>query len=369
MRKFDFQRGVKKSWLEIAAWFGSPVRRRQRRFAGAESLESRALLSATGTDSSTMPAHESLPPAPALIVSIGEANSNWTPAMAAIDLELAVGLDTGDHVFEPQFLSEPRFPFGMSDAAFEAIAQNSPAQQTPAVGGYEHHRSFSDLFASFMERSVEVRFAETGQVVAVGSSSAVQDSNGLTVSDDGAPTTYLHSTDADGRTYSRLVFITRTTRSAPSSELPASNDASGVVVADVESAIQSADEELAARPDLHDLETALDSANPETATSPSSQLDDSQPLLAATTRTLRTSSARAATSLERASSTASGAAASDRQFSTERASDDNRSSDDLSVAPFFDPTTRNVVLSVCVLGTLARANARRRRRQKVALAQ
>lgn len=363
MWKFVFQRGVKNWWRWAAAKLGSRPCRRQRRFAGAEPLESRALLSATAADSSLMLPHENSPPATEAIFSIGNMDADSIPAMVGIERGLSVGLGLGEHFAEPQF------PFGMTDVAFEAIAQSSPNQRTPAFGRDEVHRPSSDLFASLTERSVEVRFAESGQVVAAGKSSSVQDSNGLTVSDDSAPTTYLHATDADGRTYSRLVFITRTIRSVPNSEPQPSDDASGAVVAEAELSDESVAEDLATRPDLHDLETALDSAN-DAATSPSSEREDKQPLLAATTRTLRTNSTRVATPKEYAASTARDAVTSTRPISAEGTTiDSDAASDDLFAAPVFDPTTRNVVLSVCVLGALARANARRRRRQKVALAQ
>lgn len=54
MWKFFIHRGVRKDSPESATSFGSRVRRRRRvSFAGAEPLETRALLSATGNDSPT----------------------------------------------------------------------------------------------------------------------------------------------------------------------------------------------------------------------------------------------------------------------------------------------------------------------------
>lgn len=371
MGKFVFQRGVRKSWLGIATLFGSPVRRCQRRFVAAEALESRALLSATGTDSAAVPPQEI---APADATRFGSDSVRTLSADRNAGLNLAaesnlINRTLGGSLDTLSRVAAPEFSFGLNDAVFEAIAQSQPGPQAPdadrpdAIRGPQHSGPFSDVFASFSERSVELRFAETGQVVAVGSSSAVQDSNGLTVANDGAPTTYLHATDADGRTFSRLVFVTRTSRPVPSVESAVPADASNVVVADAELTDEALADELAARPDLHDLETALDAANPGAATSPS---EDDRPLLAATTRTLRTYSARTPTE----SATASETAASTRKVSANQTADDENSSmDELSAVPVFDPTTRNVVLSVCVLGALARANARRRRRQKVALAQ
>lgn len=358
MWNFLFQRDAKSGSLR-AAGIGAPTRRRSRRFAGAEQLESRALLSATEFDPSPMSLRVSGSIAAEIVLG-DESSVPAYPEMANDGWGLNFNIDLNGNNKPGQ----QRFPSEVIDEVFSSIAQSGPNHRGPVAGDREHSRPFADLFSSFNERSVELRFAETGQVVAVGSSKSVQDSDGLTISDDSAPATYLSATDADGQTYSRLVFVTRTTRSAPTSESQHS-ELNDVVVAEAEFSEDFVAEDLETRPDLHDFETALDSTRQESE-SPNSPSEDARPLLAATMRTLRVSSVRAVPSTEQASPSAG----TTRKNPSGEVSDDSAAtSEDSAAMPVFDPTTRNVVLSVCVLGALARANSRRRRRQKVAFAQ
>lgn len=358
MWNFLFQPSAKSGLLR-AAGLSAPSRRRSRRFAAIEQLESRALLSATEFDPSPTSLRVSEPLAAEIV--LGDAASVPThPEMANGGWGLNFNIDLA---WNSKSAQQP-FPSEIIDEVFSSIAQGGPNHHAPVAGDREHSRPSADLFSSFNERPVELRFAETGQVVAVGSSKSVQDSDGLTISDDSAPATYLSATDADGQTYSRLVFVTRATRSAPTSDSQ-TLELNDVVVTEAELSEDFVAEDLETRPDLHDFETALDSANPESE-SPSSQSEDARPLLAATTRTLRVTSTRAVPSTEQTSPSAN---IRRKNPSGETSDDSEATSDDSAAMPVFDPTTRNVVLSVCVLGALARANARRRRRQKVAFAQ
>lgn len=332
-------------------------RRRPRPFAGAEPLEARALLSASGMDS---PANvvaanalaDGLPPVTAEVGSIESTHAKMSLGIVASESDASV------HVVEPQFT------LGLSDSMLAAIGSNGPAQRVSDINGNGAALgSFGDSLTGFANRSVELRFAETGQVVVVGSAASVQDSNGLTVTDDSAPTTYLRATDADGRAFSQLVFVTRAARSVPGPETTLPMDANEAVVAEAEILSDSNSEEVASRPELHEFATALDAASG--TTSPASPLNETQPSLAAATRTRWMNSTRV--SAERPANAAHAVAKSAQSASIERT--DGQSDKDSAVLPalpVFDPTTRNVVLSVCLLGTLARATARHRRRQKAA---
>ena len=134
---------------------------------------------------------------------------------------------------------------------------------------------------------------------------------------------------------------------------------------------ESISEEFAARPDLHDFETALDATSQ--SASPASQHDGSPQSLAAASRTRWMTPTRVAGANNqelRAANDARRESASGRMSSRGAANDKlDSDSDESSAMPIFDPTTRNVVVSVCLLGSLARATARRRRRLKAAIAQ
>lgn len=336
-------------------------RRRPRPFAGAEPLEARALLSASGTDSpvNVVAANalaDGLPPVSTEVGSIEGTHAKMSSSAVASESDASV------HVVEPQF------SFCLSDSMLAAIGSNGPAQRASDINSNGATLgSFGDSLTGFANRSVELRFAETGQVVVVGSAASVQDSDGLTVTDDSAPTTYLRATDADGRAFSQLVFVTRAARSVPGPETTLPMDANEAVVAEAEILSDSNSEEVASRPELHEFATALDVDSG--TTSPASPLNETQPSLAAATRTRWLNSTRV--SAERPANAAHAVAKSAQSASIERT--DGQSDKDSAVLPalpVFDPTTRNVVLSVCLLGTLARATARHRRRQKaVALAQ
>lgn len=372
MWNFLIQRSTKNAASGSNHDTGSPAkRRRPSPFAGAEPLETRALLSATGTDSpmnlfAINAGTNNSPPVAADISFVGDANSGSTQE------KLAVEQTAGIADAPPDSLGVPHFSFGMSDSLFAAIAQSNPVQRTSGINFNDQQSSFADTSPGILEGSVEFRIADTGQVISVGSSAQFKDSSGLTVNDDGVSMTYRRTTDADGRAFSQLLFIIRSTRSAPDSQPKLPMESVGAVVADAELFSDSNSDELTVRPDLHDFATALDSANQElAASSQTSRSDDMLPSLAAATRTRWMNSTRISVSSERPASELKETSTSVRSTSIERMADDSDTDfSDLSAVPVFDPTTRNVVLSVGLLGTLARATARHRRRQKaVALAQ
>lgn len=337
---------------------GSRARRRRTRlFSGVESLESRAMLSASGMDS------------PVDLVTVGAAADRLPPVSAEVSFIDspafksgfgAAGIESDSSVQ----LDEPQFSLGLADAMLAAIVPNGQSQRASMING-PAFSPLGDTFTGVTGRPVELRFAETGQVVVLGSAASVQDSNGLTVKDDSAPATYLCATDADGRAFSRLVFVTRATRSAPDPELPLPMDVNGAVVAEAELLSAASSEELAARPELQEFVTALDEVH--TTDSPTHKADDLQPSLAAATRTRWMSSTRVSVSDARSGGALHLTAKSAHPGSVERTDDDSeKDSSELPAMPVIDSTTRNVVLSVCLLGALARATARRRRRQKAA---
>ncbi len=370
MWNFFIHRGVKKDTPESATNSGSrPKRRRRMPFAGAEPLETRALLSATGNDSpmesfSMIDLTNSLPPVPADIALSEVENLKASFAGADANWNHRTGQPLVNHLGEADFSSD------LSDSLFASIAQGPPIRFAPAEdhGGFNIFSLHSRPHDS--EPKVELRVAETGQLISVGSASSVQDSNGLTINDDSSPMTYLRATDSEGRVHSQLAFVTRTTRSAAVTEPQSSINSDGVVVVDAEVSDESISEELATRPDLHDLETALDAASQ--SASPNSPREGAPQSLAAASRTRWVTPTRVAGANDqehRAASDARREAASGRLISR-GATDDklDSDSDESSAMPIFDPTTRNVVVSVCLLGSLARATARRRRRLKAAIA-
>lgn len=371
MWNFLIHRNARNGLPESATNSGSRARRRRRvPFAGAEPLETRALLSATGNDS------------PMESFSAIELTNRFSLTPADIALVEAQNLQASsvrhdvnlNHRAEQPLINhfgDTPSSYELSDSLFASIAQSTPIQLAPAEvrSGFDnffHHSRFEDSGPT-----VELRVAETGQLIAVGSGLSVQDSNGLTISNDGSPMTYLRTTDAEGRVHSQLAFVTRTNRPAPVVEPQSPVSSNGVVVADAEVSDEPIADELSARPDLHDFETALDAASQ--STSPTSLHEDSPQSLAAASRTRWATSTRVAGANDRelqAVNDARREAASERVLS--RDTTDNKlgaDSDESSALPIFDPTTRNVVVSVCLLGSLARATARRRRRLKAALAQ
>ncbi len=369
MWNFLIQRSVKKTAMGSAHDAGLPARRRRPRpFAGAEPLENRALLSATGSESTidrfAMDAGaNNVPPIAADISFASDASSSSAHEKSVVENGTNVDGDRGGT------FREPNFAMGMSDLLFAAIAPSSPVQRTSGINFNDQQSSFGDTQSGISGGSVEFRVAETGQVIsAVGSSAQVRDSSGLTVNGDGVSMTYIRATDSEGRAFSQLVFVTRAARSAPESQPKSLAEPIGAVVADGGFASDSNTEEQAVRADLHDFATALDAANQELATpSPTSQQNETLLTLAAATRTRWLNSTRVSVSAERSASETNAASTSARSTSIERSGDDSEcDSAKLPVVPVFDPTTRNVMLSVCLLGVLARATARRRRRLKAA---
>lgn len=370
MWNFFIHRGVRKNSPEPATNSGSrPKRRRRMPFAGAEPLETRALLSATGNDSpmqspSMIDLSNSLPPVPADISLIEAPNLK-----ASFVWENASFDQRADQQLVSRF-GDANSSTSVSDALFASIAQSPPIRFATA----EEHGGFNDFFGHSQPHDpgpkVELRVAETGQLISVGSASSVQDSNGLTINDDSSPMTYLRTTDAEGRVHSQLAFVTRTSRPATVAGPPSPISSDGVVVVDTEVSDESISEELAVRPDLHDLETALNAANQ--SASQTSQYEGSTQSLAAASRTRWVTPTRVAGSNDQELQTANDPrreVASRRMISRGAANDKLGSDSDESTAmPIFDPTTRNVVVSVCLLGSLARATARRRRRLKAAIA-
>lgn len=352
---------VKSSESLVEHGAGSRVKRRRTRLvAGVESLETRAMLSASGIDSSAdliaaKVVADRLPPIAAEVSLIESAGSKLGFGSVGRESDVSVQID------------EPQFSFGLADAMIAAIATNGSSQRASIVNGNgAAFGSLGDTFTGLTGRPVELRVAQTGQVVVLRSATSVQDDSGLTVSDDSAPTTYLRATDAEGRAFSQLVFVTQAARFVPGPESQSPTDLNGAVVAEAEHLTETNSEELAARPELHEFVTALD--EPNATASPTDKTDDMQPSLTAVTRTRWMSSSRVSVSVERSESV-SHAAAKVAQFTSNERTDDgsDKDSTELPTMPVIDPTTRSMVLSVCLLGTLARVTARRRRRQKAAL--
>ncbi len=371
-------------------------RRRRRLFAGAECLETRALLSATGADSTPefvpltdTPAN--LPAVPADIVLTSEVGSGSSFLSAEIFHRLGIDLGTSDNLGTPDFsavswrspvsdlsLNSVRFldsEFSLSDAVMQSNSIPFPLYATNSGFGsaIEISSAITQLSFDHFSPTVELRSPETGQVVAVGSGASVQDASGLTINDGNSPATYVRTIDADGRSYSRLVFVTRASNSAPVPEQQSTISAPGVVVAEANDSESSNSEEPVARPDLHDLETVLDAASEQKMTpSPTSRQLDSPPSLAAATRTRWGNSTRVIATNGWGTRTGNGT--HDNSVTAQPSSLANMNdhlgaeSDESSAVPIFEPTTRNVLLSICLLGSLARATSRQRRRLKAAIA-
>ena len=128
MWNFLIQRSTKNAASGSNHDTGSPAkRRRPSPFAGAEPLETRALLSATGTDSpmnlfAINAGTNNSPPVAADISFVGDANSGSTQE------KLAVEQTAGIADAPPDSLGVPHFSFGMSDSLFAAIAKQRLAK-------------------------------------------------------------------------------------------------------------------------------------------------------------------------------------------------------------------------------------------------
>ena len=377
MWRFFFQRNRRDDSSDAEVQSLARTRRRQRRtFAIAEALESRALLSATGSDSSQMtPADllEKTVPVSAEIMVVTDTSSEassgkmWKSSILDSSFQFAAessfGVGGGSLKFSEGALR-------LSDGLFASTSLDAPAQRLPSVGISSLSPVFSDALSATPVKTVELRFAESGQLVSVGSASAVQIASGLVVADDASPTTYLQTVDADGQVRSRLVFVTRASSQLPVSQEAVATDMTSVVVADAESSIVAISEELASRPDLHDFETALDHTDDST-TSPPSQTESLPQQLAAATRTRWMTSTKSLRSNSPASDRSTESKTGHERHTAVFVQDNDDSLSETNAAwaaPVFDSTTRNVVLSICLVGSLARANARRRRRQKAAYA-
>ncbi len=371
MWNFFFHRDARVNLPETARNSGLCVRRRRRiSFAGAESLETRSLLSATGNDSampslSAIDFSESLPPVPADMAMVEAVDRQASFVSDGVNLT-----HRADQLLVNRF-GEIASPSQLSDDLFVSIAQTTPIQLAPIAAN-----SFNNLvFGSMSDDAkpiVELRLGETGQLIAVSSGSSVQDSSGLTINDGGSPVTYLRTTDSEGRVHSQLAFVTRTTRPASVSEPQLPITSNGVVVAEADNSDDANSDVSEARPDLHDLETALDSAsNASPSASPASRSEASPQNLAAASRTRWVGSTRVASPNDRElrpTTDARRGVASERTISRDATNDKlDTNSDESAAMPIFDPTTRNVVVSVCLLGSLARATSRQRRRLKAAL--
>ena len=352
-------------------------RRRRRMTAGVEALESRAMLSATGAELSVETISMPDPKDSESSLAVEVMSDSGSEQDGTSDVTHRGSLDllwSSDSISE-SFASVgdagfPMYSLAASESAPALASTISPLQRVSSSDRVGFSSSFFGSLANNDRSPVELRIAETGQVVFVGAAAPIQDSRGLTVIDDHSPTTYLQTTDSEGRTQSRLVFVSRAARLGFDAQPVASADESGVIVADADSTNGSLSQsELAARPDLHDFETALDAATTESSdVSPSVSPKDAAMNFAATSRT-RWIGTKQTASMNTSSHRADTSASNDTQFIRDvnsiRTTDDLDSSE-TTAFPIFDPTTRNVVLSVCLIGSLARATARRRRRQKAA---
>lgn len=371
MWNFSFQREATGELPEPASNRRERARRfRRPAFAGAESLESRALLSAAGIDApiesfDVIDLVNQLPPTPADISLIDAENLKSSFGTAASGFT-----DGGSHSLGNRF-GEFADSSGLSDQVFASLGQDSqrPLAAIAISGSHDSTQSLSPSGDS--ELRVELRVAQTGQLITAGSANSVQDSNGLTINDDSGPTTYLRTTDLLGRVHSQLAFVTRTVRTRPVVEPQAAMTAHEAVIAQADISDEAVTAEIVARPDLHDFETALDVAGQ--SESPTFRQDDSPQSLAAASRTRWATPARS----DGANETELTAAGNDRRAAATGLSvslaagkgEFGTDSEASAALPAFDPTTRNVVLSVFFLGSLARATARRRRRLKAAIAQ
>lgn len=366
MWNFFFHRDTRINLPETARNSGLCARRRRRiPFAGAESLETRSLLSATGNDSA-IDLSDRLPPVPADLAMT-----------EAVDLQASFAADAFDLTHRADQLLVNRFgeiasASHLSDDLFASIAQTTPIQLAPIATSSFNNLVFGSM-SDDTKPTVELRLGETGQLIAVSSGSSVQDSTGLTINDGSSPVTYLRTTDSEGRVHSQLAFVTRTNRPAPISEPQLPITSNGVVVAEADISDAANSDVVEARPDLHDLETALDStSNASPSASPASSSEASPQSLAAASRTRWVKSTRVASLNDRdlrPTTDARRDVASEHTIARHAANDKlDMDSDESLAMPIFDPTTRNVVVSVCLLGSLARATSRQRRRLKAAIA-
>lgn len=366
-------------WNDLFAKSRStPPRRRRKIFAGAEPLESRTLLSAVTPDltapfAAAIDPQDLAPPVPAEVSSNNAAtvritneplfNFNRAPAsMGSLDFaadSMSIGAGLSSLI---NYLSS--LPSTSSEKLTERFS-------------IMNDRSFSESLTTSFVNSIEVRVAETGQVLSTGTASSVHDDNGLTISDGHGPTTYLRTTDADGRVQSRLVFVTRAPNAVPVAEPNAPITPVGVVVADAEFSGQSSLDGSTSRADLHDFATAL---NLKSDSSPTpAPTESAETMVLAANGIVRKAPATATSTIQRSlvPTSANNAVIDSHEvrrvreiFPASRLGDDhdNQTESSSPVIPVFEPTTRNLVLSVCLVGSLARVAARYRRRQRVATA-
>ncbi len=371
MYNFFFHRDTRINLSETARKSGLCARRRRRNsFANAESLETRSLLSAAGNDSpmqslSAKDLSDRLPPVPADMAMT-----------AAVNLRAAFVLDgvnlthSADHLLVNRFW-EIASSSQLSDDLFASIPPTAPIQLASIAASSFNNLVFGSM-SDDTKPTVELRLVETGQLIAVTSGSSIQDSNGLTINDGSSPVIYLRTTDSEGRVQSQLAFVTRTNRQAPISEPQLPITSNGVVIAEGDISDDANSDVPEARPDLHDLETALDpTSNESQSVSPGSRSDASPQSLAAASRTRWVNSTRVSSLNDRdlhSTADARHDVASERTNARHVANDElDIDSKESFAMPIFDPTTRNVVLSVCLLGSLARASSRQRRRLKAAI--
>ena len=369
---------------------GQPRRRRRKMFAIAEPLESRTMLSAVavafegiGVADLDLAAVEK--PAIAAQVDVsefdqsGETSADQPPDDAAQAEKLA---DSGQFRFGAS--SAPAFDglFGLGFLAGLGLAANSSAASaTPSAKGTSRVEFNSDAEEESDSSDlghggdvVELRLAGSGQVVAYGSSRSLQDDAGQTVGDSDGPTTYVRSTDADGRSVMRLVFVQKGPRAAAPIK-PQRVIADSVVVAEADLDSTTSPAEPSERATLCEVATALDT--PQSRESSHGSQRGESTLLANSNRI----GIRATPTQSMASRTAQAQhrvqpgnaqlpeAVRNQNAAIESTDDENQVIAALETselaASVFHPQPKYLVLAMLIVGTLARPFSRVRRALEV----
>ncbi len=361
-------------------------RRRRKMFVAAEPLESRTLLSAVSVAFDGVGAlgldlvSHAVSPVSALV----DTSEFSGPDVSHVDQhaeesdQAQKSADVGsgflfDSALGLEFSQAPLAGLGLAASGLASIPTSAARVASGFVFNSDAERKSESSDLAESGHVVELKLAGSGQVVAYGAARSVQDDSGLTVGGSDGPTTYVRSTDAEGRAVMRLVVVQRGPRSVALAESSRVISESVVVAeADLDSTALPA--ELTERADLNDLSTALDASHQDNSISKSHRHESAliaesdraglrtQPLQSTAKKTVvRTTMLRADHSANADIHSAIG----DHVSATESADGDNGVVAVLEVselaAAVFHPQPKYLVLAMLIIGSLARPFSRIRR--------
>lgn len=208
-----------------------PPRRMRRRFALAERLEPRRLLSAENGEAEVLVNGWS---------TLETENSHLAVDVATASDEGEAGLSSNkfrDPGFsgggEVSINDLPHWLTSVADGAFLGSLANAslPSAERNNSGSLslagDDYLNLSDLAFANSSGLVELQSVQTGQVLIASNASAVsvQDGTGLTLADSSGPTAQVRTVDAEGRVVARTVLVKRAGRTESGAAPPVDRDA------------------------------------------------------------------------------------------------------------------------------------------------